>query len=84
MLGLQRYNNPYNDDKVMSACSIFGAIDTSGQVFSGDGVIKAIANMHNRSNGLGGGFAVYGIYPQYAQYYAFHICLLYTSPSPRD
>jgi len=76
MLDLQRHNNPYNDDKVMSACSIFGAIDTSGRVFPGDGVIKAIANMHNRSNGLGGGFAVYGIYPQYGDNYAFHIMYL--------
>ena len=29
--------------------------------------------MHDRSNGLGGGFAGYGIYPEYKDYYAFHI-----------
>jgi glutamate synthase domain-containing protein 1 len=29
--------------------------------------------MHDRSNGLGGGFAAYGIYPDYKDYYAFHI-----------
>jgi len=29
--------------------------------------------MHDRSNGLGGGFAAYGIYPEYKEYYAFHI-----------
>jgi glutamate synthase domain-containing protein 1 len=29
--------------------------------------------MHDRSNGLGGGFAAYGIYPEYADYYAFHV-----------
>lgn len=29
--------------------------------------------MHDRSNGLGGGFAAYGIYPQYKDYYAFHV-----------
>ena len=29
--------------------------------------------MHDRSNGLGGGFAGYGIYPQYKDLYAFHI-----------
>ena len=29
--------------------------------------------MHDRSNGLGGGFAVYGIYPSYADHYAFHV-----------
>jgi glutamate synthase domain-containing protein 1 len=29
--------------------------------------------MHERSNGLGGGFAAYGIYPEYKEYYAFHL-----------
>ena len=29
--------------------------------------------MHDRSNGLGGGFAGYGIYPEYKDLYAFHI-----------
>ena len=27
--------------------------------------------MHDRSNGLGGGFAAYGIYPEYRDFYAF-------------
>jgi glutamate synthase domain-containing protein 1 len=66
-------NNPHNDDKVIDGCSLFGAMDTSGRRFSGEGVIKAIANMHFRGNGLGGGFAVYGLYPRYADLYAFHI-----------
>ena len=29
--------------------------------------------MRERSNGLGGGFAGYGIYPQYKDYFALHI-----------
>ena len=36
-------------------------------------MIESIAVMHDRSNGLGGGFAGYGIYPEYADFYAFHI-----------
>jgi glutamate synthase domain-containing protein 1 len=32
--------------------------------------------MHDRGNGLGGGIAVYGIYPQFEDYYAFHIMYL--------
>ncbi|MBI4302215.1 MAG: glutamine amidotransferase family protein [Chloroflexi bacterium] len=68
--------NPYNDDKVMAACSIFGMMDTSGSCFSGDGVIQAIAIMHDRSNGLGGGFAVYGLYPEHPEDYAFHVMYL--------
>ena len=29
--------------------------------------------MHDRSNGLGGGFAAYGIYPEYKDFYALHM-----------
>ena len=76
MLNLNRINNTFNDDKVIDACSIFGAMDTSGRCFSGEPVIKAIASMHDRGNGLGGGFAVYGLYPAYADLYAFHIMFL--------
>ena len=76
MENLGKINNPYNEDKVIDACSIFGMMDTSGKRFSGRDIIRAIANMHDRGNGLGGGFAVYGLYPQYADQYAFHIMYL--------
>ncbi len=76
MIDLERVSNFYSDDKVIDACSIFGMMDTTGKPFSGKGVIKAIANMHFRGNGLGGGFAIYGLYPEYPDYYAFHIMYL--------
>jgi len=76
MKDFRQVNNPHNDDKVIDACSIFGAMDTTGKRFSGEVAIKAIANMHDRGNGLGGGFAVYGLYPQYADLYAFHVMYL--------
>ncbi|MHB8105102.1 MAG: hypothetical protein ACYDG5_06140, partial [Dehalococcoidales bacterium] len=76
MKDLLQVNNIHNDDKVIDACSIFGAMDRSGRRFSGEGVIKAIANMHDRGNGLGGGFAVYGLYPEHADNYALHIMYL--------
>ena len=69
----ERLANPYNDDKVIAACSLFGCLDITGRNFSGEGVVQAIANMHNRGNGLGGGFAVYGLYPEHKDHYAFHI-----------
>ncbi|HPE63197.1 MAG TPA: hypothetical protein PLQ49_03710, partial [Methanothrix sp.] len=59
--------------KEICACSIFGAMNRDGDRFTGEGVMKAIANMHVRGNGLGGGFAAYGIYPEYRDYYAFHL-----------
>ena len=76
MKDLNQVNNPYNDDKIIDACSIFGAMDTLGRRFSCEGIIRAMANMHDRGNGLGGGFAVYGLYPEYTDLYAFHIMFL--------
>jgi glutamate synthase domain-containing protein 1 len=73
MRNIDLRQNPHQDDKVIDACSIFGVMDTSGKRFSGKGVITAIANMHDRGNGLGGGFAIYGLYPEYADLYALHI-----------
>ncbi len=66
-------------NKEICACSIFGAMNRDGDRFTGAGVMKAIANMHVRGNGLGGGFAAYGIYPRYRDFYAFH--LMFTGKS---
>lgn len=40
---------------------------------SGEGITNAMKPMHERSNGLGGGFAGYGIYPEYRDFYALHL-----------
>ncbi|MCE5198031.1 MAG: glutamine amidotransferase family protein [Armatimonadota bacterium] len=81
MRDLSMVCNPYNEDKVISACSIFGMMDVSGKPFSGEPVFRAMENMHDRGNGLGGGFAVYGIYPEFPDHYALHI--MYTSQAAR-
>ncbi len=57
-------------------------MNRDGERFTGEGVMTAIANMHVRGNGLGGGFAAYGIYPHYKDYYAFH--LMFTGRSHQD
>ena len=56
-----------------SGCAVTGVIDRSGKKMTGESMIEAIAVMHDRSNGLGGGFAGYGIYPHYKDFYAFHL-----------
>ncbi|MCX8153934.1 MAG: hypothetical protein N3E52_05830, partial [Candidatus Bathyarchaeota archaeon] len=73
---LSRINNPYNDDKDFAGCSLFGMMNLEGKRFSARDPVRAIANMHERGNGLGGGFAAYGIYPDHADDYAFHIMYL--------
>lgn len=35
--------------------------------------MQSMKPMHERSNGLGGGFAGYGIYPEYKDFYALHM-----------
>lgn len=40
---------------------------------SGEMITNSMKPMHDRSNGLGGGFAGYGIYPDYKDFYALHI-----------
>ncbi len=69
-------NNRYNDDKLIEGCSLFGMMNLSGERFSSRNPVRAIANMHERGNGLGGGFAVYGIYPEHREEYALHIMYL--------
>jgi len=68
--------NPFGDDKDFSACGIFAAMNVQGNRFGSKDQVKAMVNMHDRGNGLGGGFAVYGIYPQFKEYYALHIMYL--------
>jgi glutamate synthase domain-containing protein 1 len=56
-------------------------MDTSGERFSGHDVVTGLANMTERGNGLGSGYAIYGCYPDYADCYAFHV--MYTNPGSR-
>jgi glutamate synthase domain-containing protein 1 len=73
MKDLERINNSYGDDKLISACAIFGMMDVTGKPFSGEPVFEAMKNMRERGNGLGAGFAAYGIYPEFEDCYAMHI-----------
>ena len=59
--------------RIPAGCAISGIFSKSGKRINGESIIKSISIMHDRSNGLGGGFAGYGIYPQYKEYYAFHV-----------
>ena len=59
--------------RIPSGCAIAAVISKEGRRMSGEDIIQAMKPMHDRSNGLGGGFAGYGIYPQYKDFYAFHL-----------
>jgi len=59
--------------KNISGCGLTGVISRKGELIPGDMIINSICPMRDRGNGLGAGFAGYGIYPEYKDYYAFHL-----------
>ena len=61
------------DCYIPSGCAVSGIMSKAGERMDGNDIIRSIALMHDRSNGLGGGFAAYGIYPRHANEYAFHM-----------
>ncbi|OGS25865.1 MAG: hypothetical protein A2297_01485 [Elusimicrobia bacterium RIFOXYB2_FULL_48_7] len=61
------------DYRISSACGVTGIMNEKGDRVSGRAIMQSIALMRERSNGLGGGFAAYGIYPGYENFYAFHM-----------
>lgn len=59
--------------RIPSGCAIAAVISKEGKKMSGEMITEAMKPMHDRSNGLGGGFAGYGIYPEYKDFYALHM-----------
>lgn len=59
--------------RIPSGCAIAAVISKEGKRMSGEMIVESMKPMHDRSNGLGGGFAAYGIYPEYKEFYAFHM-----------
>lgn len=59
--------------RIPSGCAIAAVISKEGKRMSGEKIVESMKPMHDRSNGLGGGFAAYGIYPEYRDFYAFHM-----------
>ncbi len=59
--------------RIPSGCAIAAVISRAGERMDGGLIARAMEPMHDRSNGLGGGFAGYGIYPEYRDLYALHL-----------
>ena len=59
--------------RIPSGCAIAAVISKDGNRMTGELISEAMKPMHDRSNGLGGGFAGYGIYPEYKDFYALHL-----------
>ena len=59
--------------RIPSGCAIAAVISKEGKRMTGEPIVESMKPMHDRSNGLGGGFAGYGIYPEYKDFYALHM-----------
>lgn len=71
----------HNWQKNISGCGLAGIINKQGKRVSGEIIKRSICLMNDRGNGLGAGFAAYGIYPEFKDFYAFHI--MYDSTSAK-
>jgi glutamate synthase domain-containing protein 1 len=60
-------------EKDSGACGMVGIIERKGRLISGSKVIDSLVNMKERGNGLGSGYVIYGAYPEFKDYYAFHL-----------
>ncbi len=58
---------------IPAGCGTAGILNRNGGRIGGEMIMEAMAVMHERSNGLGGGFVGYGIYPEMKDYYALHV-----------
>ena len=61
------------EQKDVSGCAVAGIMSETGELFGGEAIIRCLANMRERTSGLGGGFAGYGIYPEHMDQYAIHL-----------
>ena len=59
---------PEGQVRIPSGCAIAAVISKDGNRMTGRKIIAAMKPMPDRSNGLGGGFAAYGIYPEYKDF----------------
>jgi glutamate synthase domain-containing protein 1 len=66
---------PNGPAKNIEACGIAGLINLNGKVESGKRVVDMITTMTDRENGLGAGFACYGLFPDLADHYCIQLLL---------
>lgn len=70
------------EERILGGCGLMGICNESGERVSGELAIRSMASMHDRGNGLGGGFAGYGIYPEFPYAFCFH--MLYSDEVAKD
>lgn len=58
-----------------SSCAIGGMLDMDGELFTGETIAEMMSVMEERENGLGAGYAAYGLFPDLKEYYCLQVIL---------
>lgn len=66
---------PNGFQKDIEACGIAGFINIDGKLQNGKQAVDMITTMVDRENGLGAGYACYGLFPDLADYYCIQLLL---------
>lgn len=72
-LGITLPPNGFRRD--IEACGIAGLININGKRENGKRVVDMITTMTDRENGLGAGYACYGLFPDMADHYCIQLLL---------
>lgn len=63
------------ESRIFDACGIGAVFNTDGKPVSGKVISDMMSVMRERENGLGGGFAAYGIFPKNKEQYCIQLLL---------
>ena len=64
----------YNE-RIFDSCGISAYMNVDGKVESGEKIVSMITTMVDRENGLGAGFAVYGLFPDRKDHFCLQMLL---------
>ncbi len=78
----EQLKNLEKTSRISCGCGISGIVNRNGNAFSGELIISSICMMRERGNGLGAGYAGYGIYPEFQDRWCFHI--MYDQPREKE
>ncbi|MDD3726631.1 MAG: glutamine amidotransferase family protein [Candidatus Ratteibacteria bacterium] len=73
MAEYQQLKSLEKNSRIPAGCGVSGIAHRKGKVFSGVDIMSSICVMTERGNGLGAGYAGYGIYPELKDIWCFHI-----------
>ncbi|MFX1295171.1 MAG: glutamine amidotransferase family protein [Promethearchaeota archaeon] len=63
------------DNKIFDACGIAGFLNVDGHVENGSKIKQMMSILKDRENGLGGGYAVYGVWPKFQDQYCIQVLI---------